>query len=119
MIDDDFLRCYEAWKEYIRKDPSCALSSSDARFIENPAFRAIIELGPAAIPAIVAHLFRDDHSHFLHHSLRQLTGHRFTPQDRAAAIHLFGHLGNQAECAMWLGWWGKMQQAGLKAPHEN
>jgi hypothetical protein len=107
MIEDDFLRRYEDWKHYVREDASCQMASSDAPFIENPSFRAIVALGPAAIPAIVAHLFRDDCSHFLHHALRELTGHKFSPEDRAAALQLFGQLGNQAECAMWLGWWMK------------
>jgi hypothetical protein len=114
MIEDDFLRRYEAWKKFVQQDPSCQFASADAPFIENAPFRAIVELGRAAIPAMVAHLFRDDCSHFLHHALRELTGHQFPPEDHAAARQLFGHLGNQAECAMWLGWWSKNRQSFLK-----
>ena len=107
MIEDDFCQRYEAWKKYVHDEAACELASSDKPFVENPPFRAIVALGPPAIPAIVRHLFRDDLSHFLVHALRELTGHEFSSEDRLAAIQLFGHLGNQAECAMWLGWWAK------------
>jgi hypothetical protein len=107
MIEDEFLRRYEAWKRFVEEDANCQLASSDTPFIDNPPFRAIVELGPAAVPAIMANLFRDDYSHFLHHALRELVDHEFSPEERAAAIQLFGHLGNQAECGLWLGWWIK------------
>jgi hypothetical protein len=114
MIAREFDNRYRDWKTFITTSDTCLLSSDDRPFIDNPPFRELVALGEAAIPLIVNQFFRDDLAHFLHHAMDELTGHRFDAEDIVAAERLFGRpLGNQARCAMWLGWWWKNK----RAPH--
>jgi hypothetical protein len=88
-----------------------SLSSSSSSYTENPEFEAIVDMGEAAVPYIIAKLETDAGAHFLINALEKLTNKRFTPEEVEAAERLYGKpLGNQGYARMWIDWWKQLKQ---------
>ena len=97
---------YRQWKAFIAGDDAISLSSSDAPYVSNPQFEAIVELGEPAIPFILEKIRTDDDAHFLVHAIERITGKRFTPRELEEGGRRHGSpLGNQGYAALWEEWW--------------
>lgn len=107
---DVFEELYAKWKSFIANDAN-PLSSSDADYIRNPQFEAIVQLGEGAIPLILEKLRTNDSAHFLVHALGRIAGDPFTPGEIADAQRRYGApLGNQGYARLWQEWWGRRSE---------
>jgi hypothetical protein len=106
-----FEELFRRWMSVSRTDAR-SLISSDQAYTENPEFEAIVSMGEAAVPYIIAKLEADADAHFLIHALERITSKRFTRDEIEAAEPRYGKpLGNQGYARMWIDWW---KQAGKK-----
>jgi hypothetical protein len=100
-----FERAYREWKAYCAR-PEIAEHSSDAEYINNPKFQAIVELGTEVVPLIISKLKEDPEAHFLIHATERITRKRFSREETDEAKKRFGSpLGNQGYARMWIDWW--------------
>jgi hypothetical protein len=110
-INEIFEDYYRKWKAAIQKD-EVTLSSRSEDYINNPDFEAIVDLGPEAVPYILAKLQTDEDAHFLVYALERITNKKFTNDELAAARERYGApLGNQGLAAMWQEWWDKQRSS--------
>ena len=101
-IRDRFEALYREWKQQVDTG-SASLSSDDDAYVALPAFRAMAELGTAAIPSMIEKLRTDEDAHFLIHALAEITGER--PRPPVPGTGADGPLGNRATAAAWVAWW--------------
>ena len=83
-----FERLTASWKR------DCEVQSSPARIATHPAYRAIIDLGPAVLPMIL-HDLQGTHAHWFW-ALQAITGENPVPADAAGSIDLMTEA--------WLAW---------------
>ena len=106
----DFEARYEKWKSFCQS-PAVQLASRSETCINNPYFDAIVGLGKAAVPYIIAKLQSDEYGHFLVHALSRITGHLFPPgMVEATQARAENPVGNQAQARMWIDWWEREEQ---------
>jgi hypothetical protein len=95
---------YARWKRAVQ---AASLSSDDAAYVDTPEFRALIDLGPEAVPLMVAKMESGDPAaHFLVHALPRLApgGPGAAELDEARRAK-GGPLGDQDEARLWVRWW--------------
>jgi hypothetical protein len=109
----DFEDRYEKWRSFCQS-ALVQLSSSSEAYVNNPYFEAIVSLGKAAVPYIMAKLETDEYGHFLVHALSKISGHLFPPGMIATTTEAYpgSTLGNQAQAKMWIDWWAREGQKG-------
>jgi hypothetical protein len=116
-MEDRFEDFYRQWRAHCAR-PEVMEHSSDAAYIENSPFQAIVDLGEAAIPFLVAKLKRAPEAHFLVHALERVAPKTFSAEEIDNAKRKYGSpLGNQGFARMWIEWWETSLGAAAKSNH--
>jgi len=97
---------YQAWRRHLESRPEIMASSWSRDSTDNEPYRAIIELGPAALPDLIDKLAEGEH--LLNAAMFAITG-----LTRAAVVpHAHADYSEQEISRFLLAWWGARGGAG-------
>lgn len=76
QAEQQYRKAHQAWREHINADPNCHDKANATPFIDNPPFKAIVDLGENALPFLIRDLEKSeekDSDHLLHFAVQRIT----------------------------------------------